>query len=61
MLETNNWTAVREIADEFAERTEGTYNGCIGALDGLAVCVNASVLPMSQTLATTIAKNGFTH
>ena len=37
MIEQKNWSALREIADDFGKRTKGTYNGCIGALDGLAV------------------------
>ena len=59
MIEQKNWSALREIADEFGKRTKGTYNGCIGALDGLAVQVK--VLPISGTLAIITAKKVSMH
>ena len=59
MIEQRNWSALREIADELGKRTKGTYNGCIGALDGLTVQVK--VLPMSGTLAIITAKKVSMH
>ena len=39
MLEKKDWTGLKAIAAEFGATTEGIYNGCIGALDGIAIRV----------------------
>jgi hypothetical protein len=48
MLKDRDWPALQSIASEFAKRTDGIYNGCIGALDGLALrvkCFTMSEVP----------------
>jgi DDE superfamily endonuclease len=39
LLEKKDWPALKVIAAEFGARTEGTYNGCFGAIDGIAIRV----------------------
>ena len=39
MLLNKDWPALKEIATDFGARTEGVYNGCMGAIDGIAIRV----------------------
>ncbi len=39
ILKDKDWPALQSIASKFAKQTDDIYNGCIGALDGLALRV----------------------
>ena len=48
IIELQDWSKLHEIAADFGKRTDGVYNGCFGAIDGLALrvkCFSTSEVP----------------
>ena len=41
-FQTNNATALEQVSEGFAEQSRGVFQGCIGALDGIAIRIKLS-------------------
>ena len=54
-----NWTRCKQTADAFAQKTDGKFWGCIGALDGLAVRIKCPSQRMVPDPGNYFCRKGF--
>lgn len=58
-LRTCDTAALRDVSNGFAERSDGAFSGCIGALDGIAIRIDCPTLAEDENPGQYFCRKGF--